>query len=96
MPSLNGATDSSRAPLEARPHLSLIEAGDRELATPPTTDSLLADATIHLVQAYEAIDRFSQACVTSSRSPAFATACRHLCAALVAMDQFTQLIWGDP
>ena len=86
----------SRALLGTRPHLSLIDAGDRELATAPTTDSLLADATIHLVRAYEAIDRFSQASVTSSRSPAFATTCRHLCAALMAMDQFTQMIWGDP
>jgi hypothetical protein len=86
----------SRALLGTRPHLSLIDAGDRELATAPTTDSLLADATIHLVRAYEAIDRFSQASVTSSRSPAFAIACSHLCATLVAMDHLTQLIWGDP
>ena len=86
----------SNAPLVTRPHLSLIGAGDREPANAPTTDSHLADATIHLVRAYEAMDRFSQASVTSSRSPAFGIACRHLCTTLVAMDQFTQLIWGDP
>jgi hypothetical protein len=87
---------SSKAQLDTRRHLSLIDAGDSELVIAPTSDSLLADATIHLVRAYEAIDRFSQASVTSSKSPAFVTACRHLCAVLVAMEQFTQLIWGDP
>lgn len=86
---------NTEAAVDTRPCLSLIHA-NRESATTPTTDSLLAEATIHLVRAYEAIDQFSRASVTSSRSPAFAVTCRHLCATLVAIDDFTQSVWGDP
>ena len=61
----------------------------------PQTDLLLADATAHLVEAYEAIDELSQASSLLSGSPAFLGACRCLCATVAAFDQFSQMIWNE-
>jgi hypothetical protein len=61
----------------------------------PQTDALLADATAHLVQAYEAIDELLGKSSLLSKSPTFISACRGLCATLVAMDEFSQLIWVE-
>jgi hypothetical protein len=61
----------------------------------PQMDSLLADATAYLVEAYEAIDELSRTSSVLSGSPAFLGACRCLCATVVAFDEFSQLIWNE-
>ena len=58
-------------------------------------DALLADATAHLVEAYEAIDEFSRTSSLLSDSPTFLGACRCLCATLAAFDEFSQFLWAD-
>ena len=58
-------------------------------------DELLAEAVAHLVGAYEAIDEISRRRALPSTSPAFMSASRMLCATLVAIDEFSQLIWVE-
>ena len=59
------------------------------------TDSLLAEATAHLLWAYEAIDQFSQRSSTPWSSSTFVSTCRLLCATLAAIDQFSESMWSD-
>ena len=61
----------------------------------PQTDTLLADATAHLVEAYEAIDELSRTSFLLSDSPTFLGACRCLCATLAAFDEFSESVWAD-
>jgi hypothetical protein len=61
---------------------------------PPKTDSLLAEATAHLVLAYDAIDQFSEKS-PMPWSPTFVSTCRLLCATLVAIDEFSEPVWTD-
>ena len=56
------------------------------------TDSLLAEATAHLVWAYEAIDQFSQNSTKPWTSPTFLSTCRLLCATLAAIDEFSESV----
>ena len=79
---------------DTRHHLTLVVASDRDQAA-ETSDAHLAEATLHLVGAYEAILRFSNESANSSKSPTFGNACRLLCATLVAMEEFTFLKWGE-
>jgi hypothetical protein len=58
-------------------------------------DTLLADATAHLVEAYEAIDELSRTSFLLSDSRTFLGACRCLCATLAAFDEFSQSVWAD-
>lgn len=58
-------------------------------------DALLADATAHLIEAYEAFDELSRKSSLPSTSPTFTNACRMLCATLVAMDEISQLVWVE-
>ena len=59
-------------------------------------DSLLAEATAHLVRAYQAVDELSRFSRLPSISPTFVDACRTLCATLVSLDEVSQLIWSEP
>ena len=58
-------------------------------------DALLADATAHLIEAYEVIDELSQKSSLPSMSPTLTNACRMLCATLLAIDEFSQLVWVE-
>jgi hypothetical protein len=80
--------------LDARPQRFLNVSGGREMPA-VQTDSLLAEATAHLVWAYEAIDQLSQANSMPWSSSTFVSTCRLLCATLAAMDQFSESIWAD-
>jgi hypothetical protein len=60
----------------------------------PQTDALLADATAHLVEAYEAIDELSRTSSLLTGSPTFLTASRCLCVTLAAMDEFSESAWA--
>ena len=62
---------------------------------PTHTDSLLAEATAHLVGAYEAIDQFSLNSTKPWSSPTFLSTCRLLCATLAAIDEFSESMWAD-
>ena len=59
------------------------------------TDWLLAEATAHLLWAYEAIDQFSQRSSMPWSSSTFVSTCRLLCATLAAIDQFSESVWAD-
>jgi hypothetical protein len=67
--------------------------GDNVQWQSPQTDELLADATAHLVEAYQAIDELLRKSSLLSKSPTFMSACQGICATLLAMDEFSQLIW---
>ena len=58
-------------------------------------DVLLASAIAHLLFAYDAIDEFSQESTKPWSSRAFVNACRFLCAALMAIDEFSESMWAD-
>ncbi len=80
--------------LDARPQRFLnVSGGHEEPAV--QTDSLLAEATAHLVWAYEAIDQFSQTSSMPWSSPTFLSTCRLLCATLAAIDEFSESMWAD-
>ena len=80
--------------LDARPQRYLNVSGGHEVPA-VQTDSLLAEATAHLLWAYEAIDQFSQANSTPWSSSTFVSTCRLLCATLAAIDQFSESMWAD-
>lgn len=75
-------------------HLSVVDLDVHEPGA--SSDSMLAEAIVHLVLAYEAIDQFSKSRLTPLGSTAFAAVCRNLCATLVAIDEYTELVWMDP
>ena len=80
--------------LDARPQRFLNVARGHAVSA-AQTDSLLAEATAHLVWAYEAIDQFSQNSTKPWSSPTFLSTCRLLCATLAAIDEFSESIWAD-
>lgn len=80
--------------LEARPQRVLDLSGGHEVPA-ARTDSLLAEATAHLVLAYDAIDEFSGRSSMPWSSPTFVSTCRLLCATLVAIDEFSESLWAD-
>ena len=80
--------------LDAKPQRVLHVSGGHEMPA-AQTDSLLAEATAHLVLAYDAIDQFSEKSSMPWRSPAFVSTCRLLCATLVAIDEFSESVWTD-
>ena len=80
--------------MDARPQRVLNMSGGHEVPA-AQTDSLLAEATAHLVGAYEAIDQFSQRSSTPWSSSTFVSTCRLLCATLAAIDEFSESMWAD-
>lgn len=78
---------------DARPQRVHNVSGGREVPA-AQTDSLLAEATAHLVWAYEAVDQFSQRRSMSWSSPTFVSTCRLLCATLAAIDEFSESMWA--
>jgi hypothetical protein len=58
-------------------------------------DVLLADATAHLLSAYQAIDEFSRTTTEPWSSRAFVSACQSLCATLIAIDEFSESTWAN-
>jgi hypothetical protein len=85
---------ATEALLDARPQRVLHVSAGHEVPA-AQIDSLLAEATVHLVLAYDAIDQFSEKSSMPWRSSTFVRTCRLLCATLVAIDEFSESVWTD-
>jgi hypothetical protein len=85
---------TAQAVMEVAGPVALAGSAD-EHALASQRDTLLADATAHLLFAYEAIDAYAQSSAKPWSTCAFVNTCRFLCATLSAIDEFSESVWTD-